>query len=116
VTAHVITVLVEGEPARQYRCPETSSVLEGMAQQACDGVQVGCRSGGCGVCRVEILSGAWTAKKMSKAHVTEADLARNIVLACRTFATSDLTLRPCPRGPAVLTPTEINDKGEQEWQ
>jgi ferredoxin len=112
----MITVVVEGERARQCRCPETTSVLEAMAQQACEGVQVGCRSGGCGVCRVEILSGTWAAKKMSKAHVTEDDLAHNIVLACRTFATSDLTLRPCPRGSSVLTPTEINDKGEQEWQ
>jgi phenol hydroxylase P5 protein len=62
-----------------------------------DGVQVGCRSGGCGVCRVEVLSGTYTAKKMSKAHVTEDDLERNIVLSCRIFPTSDLVVRPCPR-------------------
>ena len=51
------------------------------ATSAPDGIQVGCRGGGCGVCRVEVLAGdVYTAKRMSKAHVTEADLAHGIVL------------------------------------
>lgn len=91
---HVVTLANNG---LQFRCRDDENVLVGMRYQGPDGVQVGCRSGGCGVCRVEVLSGTYTAKKMSKAHVTEGDLERNIVLSCRIFPTSDLVVRPCPR-------------------
>ncbi|MDO8361897.1 MAG: 2Fe-2S iron-sulfur cluster binding domain-containing protein [Actinomycetota bacterium] len=101
-TPHTVTVLPEGA---QFRCRPDRNVLESIS----DGVQAGCRNGGCGVCRVQVVSGAFTAKKMSKAHVTPEDLERNIVLACRIFATDDLTIRPCPRPAHVLTPTTSND-------
>jgi hypothetical protein len=34
---------------------------------------------------------------MSKAHITADDLAHNIVLSCRIFPTSDLSVRLCPK-------------------
>jgi hypothetical protein len=46
------------------------------------------------------MSGTYTAKKMSKAHVNGDDLAANIVLSCRIFPTSDLSIRPCPKAAA----------------
>ena len=51
-----------------YRCSETKHLLAGMIQLGKKGIPVGCRSGGCGVCKVEILSGDYTSKKMSRAH------------------------------------------------
>lgn len=98
MTNHIVTLVTTG---RQFTCPDTTNVLVGMRDGGPDGVQVGCRGGGCGVCRVEVLEGTYLAKKMSKAHVTEDDLARNIVLACRITATSDLVIRPCPRVPVA---------------
>lgn len=88
---------------RKFTCPDTTNVLVGMGYVGPDGIQVGCRGGGCGVCRVEVLEGTFLAKRMSKAHVTEDDLARNIVLSCRIIPTSDLVIRPCPRVPATQT-------------
>lgn len=54
---------------------------------------VGCRRGGCGVCRVRVLSGDYQVSPMSRAHVTEADEAAGIVLACSIYPLSDLSLR-----------------------
>jgi ferredoxin len=88
----------------QFRCRDDENVLVGMRYHGADGIQVGCRGGGCGVCRVQVVSGTYTAKKMSKAHISEADLADDIVLSCRIFATSDLSVRPCPRQPAEQAP------------
>ncbi|WP_333821864.1 2Fe-2S iron-sulfur cluster-binding protein [Pinisolibacter sp.] len=54
---------------------------------------VGCRRGGCGVCRARVLAGDYRVTPMSRAHVTEADEAEGVVLACAIYAQSDLTLR-----------------------
>jgi ferredoxin len=100
MNSFTVTIATTG---RQFSCPDTDNVLVGMRYVGPDGIQVGCRGGGCGVCRVEVLEGTYLAKKMSKAHVTEEDLARNIVLSCRIVATSDLIIRPCPRVPLHQT-------------
>ena len=54
---------------------------------------VGCRRGGCGICRVRILDGEFRLTPMSRAHVSAADEAGGVVLACAIYAQSDLTLR-----------------------
>jgi ferredoxin len=102
MATHTITVEPEGT---QFRCPDTRNVLVGMEYLGAEGIQVGCRSGGCGVCRVQVLAGTYIAKRMSKAHVDEADLALGIVLACRIFPTGDLSVRVCHRGDPVVTPS-----------
>lgn len=94
MATYTITVDPTGQ---QFRCPEDKSVLVGMEYLGVEGIQVGCRSGGCGVCRVQVVSGSYIPKKMSKAHVTEDDLAADIVLSCRILPTADLTVRVCPK-------------------
>jgi ferredoxin len=96
MAAPIVTIVSSGE---EFGCLEGRSVLVAMEQQGRHGIQVGCRNGGCGVCRVEVLSGSFVAKKMSKAFVTEDDLAHGIVLSCRIYPESDLTVRPCPKQP-----------------
>jgi ferredoxin len=99
MATHTITIEPGGE---QFRCPDERSVLVGMEYLGSHGIQVGCRSGGCGVCRVQVLSGTYTAKRMSKAHVDEGDLLAGVVLACRIFPTSDLSVRVCHKGDEVV--------------
>jgi ferredoxin len=54
---------------------------------------VGCRRGGCGVCRVRVLDGEYRCEPMSRAHVSEADQAAGLVLSCSIYPLSDLSLR-----------------------
>lgn len=90
MTSHAVTILDTGET---FTCSEGESLLAGMERLGRRGIPVGCRGGGCGVCKVEILEGTWTARKMSRDHVSEDDQANGRVLACRTRPTSDVGLR-----------------------
>jgi ferredoxin len=64
-------------------------------------VQVGCRNGGCGVCRVRVLDGQIRAEKMSLRHVNADERAAGYALACRIYAASDLIIAAAPRNPCV---------------
>ena len=65
---------------------------------------VGCRRGGCGVCRARVLSGDYRTDPMSRAHVSEADEAAGLVLSCAIYALGDLSLRLEP--PQLNKPTK----------
>jgi ferredoxin len=87
--AYTITLVDDGQA---YRCAEQRSLLEGMEQLGRKGIPVGCRNGGCGVCKVQVLSGSYAARVMSREHVSEDDEAQGRVLACRVKPTSDIRL------------------------
>jgi len=87
---HDVLITDTGET---YRCPATRSLLEGMEALGRRGIPVGCRNGGCGVCKVEVVSGTYVARVMSREHVTEAEEAAGCVLACRVRPSSDIRLR-----------------------
>ena len=75
-----------------YRCADYRNVLEGMEALGRKGIPVGCRNGGCGVCKVEIISGQYVSRVMSRDHVSEEDEANGRVLSCRIRPSSDLVL------------------------
>lgn len=75
-----------------FRCPADQAVLPAMRNAARQCIPVGCRSGGCGICRVRVLAGAYVTGCMSAAQVTAADREVGIVLACQLFPRSDLRL------------------------
>ncbi|PKO31626.1 MAG: ferredoxin [Betaproteobacteria bacterium HGW-Betaproteobacteria-7] len=85
-------VLIE-ETGESYRCSPTESLLAGMERLGRKGIPVGCRGGGCGVCKVEITSGSYAKRVMSRDYVSVEDEAVGRVLACRVRPTSDITLR-----------------------
>lgn len=88
-TAHTITIDDDGQT---YRCSEQRSLLEGMEQLGRKGIPVGCRNGGCGVCKVAILDGHYSTRVMSREHVSEEDERCGRVLACRAKPLSDIRL------------------------
>jgi len=85
-------VLIE-DTGERYDCSDAESVLEGMVRLGRRGIPLGCRGGGCGVCRVQVLSGDYSSRAMSREHIDADDLAAGIVLACRIRPGSDLCLR-----------------------
>jgi ferredoxin len=84
-------VVIE-DTGESYRCADTRSLLEGMEALGRKGIPVGCRNGGCGVCKVQIMSGNYVSRVMSRAHVSEEDERFGRVLACRVRPTSDVRL------------------------
>ena len=78
-----------------FLCSADQNVLQAMERLGRSGIPVGCRGGGCGICRVRVLGGgSYHTKKMSRAQVSEADEASGICLACKLFPEGDLTLQP----------------------
>lgn len=62
-------------------------------------VRAGCRSGGCGVCRIRIVEGRFSTGAVSAAHVSLEDRRNGISLACRTFPRGPLTIEICAERP-----------------
>lgn len=81
------------ESGEGFPCSPGRSVLESMALMGHRGIPLGCRGGGCGVCKVEVVSGSFSSKAMSRCHISEDDQRAGRVLACRIFPESDLELR-----------------------
>ncbi|MDX1734333.1 MAG: 2Fe-2S iron-sulfur cluster-binding protein [Halioglobus sp.] len=89
-----VTLAGTGE---EFGCAPDQHLLQGMqgyrvGQPLLKAIPVGCRGGGCGVCRVRIVSGEFEAKKMSRKHVTTDEQAQGHALACRVFPRSDLVV------------------------
>ena len=80
------------ESGESYLCPPQRSVLHGMEALRRKGIAVGCRNGGCGVCKVRVTSGQYHTGKMSRAVCTQAEQAAGLALACRLYPLSDLEL------------------------
>jgi ferredoxin len=76
-----------------FDCNPEAQVLHAMAAAGGRGIPLGCRGGGCGVCKVQVLSGRYRTCKMSRACISADDEARGTVLACRIAPLSDLSLR-----------------------
>lgn len=77
---------------RTVICRKDENLLAALARQGYGKVRVGCRNGGCGVCKIRVTEGEFETGKMSIKHVTQAERGDNYTLSCRTFPKSDLTL------------------------
>ena len=89
------------DTGEDFFCRDDQHLLQGMqnfriGKAMLDTIPVGCRGGGCGICRIRILSGEFESKKMSRKHITEADQAAGVVLACRIYPRQDLDIEVLP--------------------
>ena len=90
LTNYLITVA--GTDIRFY-CKENEFILEAMKRSGSGPICYGCHGGGCGVCKMKLLSGKFkVAKPMSRAHISIAELAAGIVLICCVKPLSGITL------------------------
>lgn len=80
------------EDGQSFRCSDQASLLLGMEALGRKGIPVGCRNGGCGICKVAVLEGSYVSRVMSREHVSEEDEAAGRVLACRVQPCSDVRL------------------------
>jgi ferredoxin len=87
---------------RELQCEPGQTVLGAAIAAGVDWLPIGCRGGGCGVCRVAVRGGSYETGRMSKRHVTSDDESVVFALSCRVYPTSDLELEYAPaQRPAV---------------
>lgn len=77
---------------KEFQVSAGETLLAGLERACCDAITVGCRGGGCGLCKIRVLSGSYQAKRMSKRHVCEQQQASGFALACRLLPESDLVV------------------------
>ena len=82
--------VVIDETGESFRCSPQESLLVGMERLGKKGIPVGCRNGGCGVCKVQVNKGQYAKRKMSRGVVSAEEEASGCVLACKIFPQSDL--------------------------
>jgi ferredoxin len=92
---HRVHVLGGGE----VLCGEGERLLIAIERTGAEGVLVGCRRGGCGVCRIRVLEGTYETEAMSGQHVPEEERAEGYALACCVRPTSDLVVAPAFKKP-----------------
>lgn len=87
--AYVITI---HETAVQFNCKPQEFLLHALVRLGRKGIPVGCRNGGCGVCKIKIHAGEYIHGKMSRAHISEQEEHEGVVLACRCQPNSHLSI------------------------
>lgn len=87
---HIVTIENTGET---YPCREEDNLLKAMEHLRRKGIPVGCRNGGCGVCKVQIVSGEYAVRKMSRSVCSEEEEASDCVLACRAYPRGAVSLQ-----------------------
>jgi ferredoxin len=55
-------------------------------------ITVGCRGGGCGICKVKVVEGTYRTGKTAVSRVAEMERAAGYALACRLFPLDDLSI------------------------
>lgn len=76
-----------------YPLDSSKPLLHSLTSHPAMPIKVGCKGGGCGVCKVRILGGEYQTKVMSKAHISEAEADQGYALACRVLPKTDLTIQ-----------------------
>ena len=87
---HTIRLL---DSDKTFVCSEDQHLLQGMqtfrvGQAMLQAIRVGCRGGGCGVCRVRVVDGDYETLRMSCKHISEEEQASG--------ASRELHLCACP--------------------
>lgn len=108
-------VTPDGAESRTVRVPHGARALLGLPRRGIPGIPIGCRGGGCGVCRVRVAAGTYDVARMSRRHVSDADAATGVVLACRLLPLSDLTIEPAPGRAIAVAPDRIGNKETPTW-
>jgi len=84
-------VMIE-ETGEKYRCSSSESLLSGMERLGKKGIPVGCRGGGCGICKIKVSQGNIEKRVMSREHISQLEEEEGLVLACRVRPLSDIHL------------------------
>lgn len=72
------------------------TILACMIASGATMLKVGCRSGGCGICRVRIIEGDYHALPMNRARISAEDQESKIALACRIVPLGNLRIAAMP--------------------
>lgn len=80
----------------EFLSPAETPLLQSMIAARLSVIAVGCRGGGCGICRIRVLSGPYRSLPMSRSRISQEDEAQGIVLACRIVPEGEIAIETLP--------------------
>jgi len=95
MTAGVHKITVQG--GGSFFCSESERILIAMERAGQKSIPVGCRNGGCGICKVRVLAGDYVRGKMSVAHIGDDAIKNNYALACRVYPRGEMIVEAVKR-------------------
>ncbi len=81
------------DTGERFDCLPGESLLTSMVRLGRRGIPVGCRGGGCGVCKIEITQGQVSTRVMSRAHISSDDECNGRLLACKSSPLTDVSIK-----------------------
>lgn len=88
--------IITSSTGERFPCRADESVLAAMRRANAGPIRYGCFGGGCGVCKMHVVSGSYRVfQPMSRAHVSIEEAQCGYVLLCCIQPTSDLRLEAC---------------------
>ena len=83
--------IVYSDTGESFETSGKETLFAGMIRTGIGPKTHGCQGGGCGVCKVKILSGTFDRiKNMSRKKISEEEIAEGFVLACCIKPTGDI--------------------------
>lgn len=76
-----------------FLCSPAQTILSAIERQRYKTLLVGCREGGCGVCKAQLIRGSVHLKKMSRSHISKQEEEDGYVLTCCAYPRSDVLLQ-----------------------
>jgi len=86
---HTIAIVEAGV---HFECNSEESVIDAQRRAGLWAISSQCRSGGCGLCKVRIISGAYEVLPMSRAYISAHEIGAGMALACRIKPRSALLI------------------------
>lgn len=107
---HVPTVTIQPSGEEIYLAPG-ETVLAGL-YKAGFAYTVGCRRGGCGICKIDVTDGDFTYNRpVAESVVSEEERTDGTCLSCRAVPESDITIEMRDGSLRLINPLlrQIND-------
>jgi ferredoxin len=84
-------ITVQGEDVA-VECGSGETILEAMHRTG-HALRVGCRRGGCAVCKLDVVEGEYEyTRPLADKVLTDDERAAGVCLTCRAVPTSDMTV------------------------
>ena len=84
-------IQLDHSPEKTFLCSRTEDLLTAARRQGV-AIPVGCRGGGCGMCKIRVTEGMFERGTSSMAVLSEAERRENYGLACKTYPQGDLRI------------------------
>ena len=107
-----MTMIIVQPSGTEIHVSPDDTVLAGL-QKAGYAYTVGCRRGGCGICKIDVLEGSFSYNRpVADTVVTEEERTDGTCLSCRAVPDGDITIEMRDGNVRLVNPflRQINDK------